>query len=243
MSQGDEDRRDTIAIPRDFFEHVLPRVRDLAEMKVILVVFRLAAERRNGQPFVSEEAVYSDRPLLDGLRMQGSAKPPYDEIRRGIDLAVAHDALVRFSLGDDETGEYWVMAASAENRLVLSEIQRGVRPFPNRALPGGVPPRIDIERPNVFRLYEQNVGLVTPIIADQLIEALELYPELWIDEAIAEAVSYNRRNWRYIQRILDRWATEGRGNETDRGHKSASGSLDPDKYLRGKYASLFKRRE
>jgi DnaD/phage-associated family protein len=102
--------------------------------------------------------------------------------------------------------------------------------------------RLEIERPNVFRLFEQNVGLVTPLIADQLIEALELYPEAWIAEAIDEAVGYNRRNWRYIQRILERWATEGRGDETDQRGSAAATSLKPDKYLRGKYAPLFRRR-
>jgi DnaD/phage-associated family protein len=71
-------------------------------------------------------------------------------------------------------------------------------------------PAIRPERPNVFRLYEQNIGLLTPLIAEQLIAALEAYPQSWIEEAIAEAVAYNRRSWRYVQRILDQWATNGR---------------------------------
>ena len=51
-----------------------------------------------------------------------------------------------------------------------------------------------------------------PIIADQLVRALERYPREWIEDAIGEAVAYNRRNWRYIQRILQQWATvTGRG--------------------------------
>jgi DnaD/phage-associated family protein len=112
---------------------------------------------------------------------------------------------------------------------------RGVLP-PPPALhePDGPQPLIVPERPNVFRLYEQNVGLLTPIIADQLIEATERYPLDWIEEAFAEAVNYNKRNWRYIRSILENWATEGRGaaHEEHRGNRQGAGTLDPEKYRR-----------
>lgn len=91
----------------------------------------------------------------------------------------------------------------------------------------------------MFALYEQNIGLVTPIIADRLVEALDLYPEQWVRDAIGEAVGYNKRSWRYIQRILQNWAAEGRGNEAHRG--TATRDLDREKHLRGKYAGVFRR--
>ena len=47
---------------------------------------------------------------------------------------------------------------------------------------------------DLFRLYEQNIGLLTPIIAEQLVRALERYPREWIEDAIGESVAYNRRN-------------------------------------------------
>jgi DnaD/phage-associated family protein len=48
------------------------------------------------------------------------------------------------------------------------------------------------------------------MIADELKEAEELYPSTWIEEAFREAVSQNKRTWRYIARILERWEREGR---------------------------------
>jgi DNA replication protein len=42
---------------------------------------------------------------------------------------------------------------------------------------------------------------------------MEEYPADWIEEAIEESVAYNRRSWRYIQRILEQWMAQGR---TDR---------------------------
>jgi DnaD/phage-associated family protein len=71
--------------------------------------------------------------------------------------------------------------------------------------------QLQVERPNIFVLYEQNIGLLTPIIADDLREAEKLYAADWIADAFREAVAQNKRTWRYVQRVLERWAKEGRG--------------------------------
>jgi DnaD/phage-associated family protein len=55
---------------------------------------------------------------------------------------------------------------------------------------------------------------LTPLIADHLIDALETYPIEWIEAAVAESVAYNRRSWRYVQRILEQWASNGRATRT-----------------------------
>jgi DNA replication protein len=70
--------------------------------------------------------------------------------------------------------------------------------------------QVEIERPNIFVLYEQNIGLLSPLIADELRDAAERYPAEWIEAAFREAVEHNKRNWRYIRAILRRWETEGR---------------------------------
>jgi DNA replication protein len=70
--------------------------------------------------------------------------------------------------------------------------------------------RVQIERPNIFVLYEQNIGLLSPLLADELKDAADLYPEEWIEAAFREAVQHNKRKWSYIRAILRRWETEGR---------------------------------
>lgn len=69
---------------------------------------------------------------------------------------------------------------------------------------------VHIDRPNIFVLYEQNIGLLSPLLADQLRDAAERYSEEWVEAAFREAVQRNRRNWSYISAILRRWETEGR---------------------------------
>lgn len=70
--------------------------------------------------------------------------------------------------------------------------------------------QVQVERPNIFVLYEQNIGLLSPMIAEELKDAADRYPVEWIESAFREAVLLNKRNWRYISAILRRWETEGR---------------------------------
>jgi len=70
--------------------------------------------------------------------------------------------------------------------------------------------KFEVERPNIFVLYEQNIGLLSPMIADELTDAAAHYPQDWIEAAFREAVQQNKRKWSYIRAILRRWETEGR---------------------------------
>ena len=92
---------------------------------------------------------------------------------------------------------------------------------------------------NIFALYERNIGILTPMVADELREAERLYPESWIEEAFKEAAVLNKRSWRYVARILERWATEGKDDGTVKRHpKAAVDPDDPDKYWKGRYGHL-----
>ncbi|MFL5629178.1 MAG: DnaD domain-containing protein [Ktedonobacteraceae bacterium] len=70
--------------------------------------------------------------------------------------------------------------------------------------------QVEIVRPNIFKLYEDNIGLLTPLVADHLRDAADHYPEEWIEAAFREAVQHNIRKWSYISAILRNWETEGR---------------------------------
>lgn len=71
--------------------------------------------------------------------------------------------------------------------------------------------RAENEKP-IFEVYESNVEMLTPMVSENLKAALNDYPEEWVRDAIKEAVSNNVRKWRYIEKILLTWKTEGRGN-------------------------------
>jgi len=74
----------------------------------------------------------------------------------------------------------------------------------------------------VFKAYEQNIGILTPMIGEKIKDALTIYPEQWIEEAIGIAVKQNKRRWSYIEAILKRWEVEGKGQKTEHESKQLS---------------------
>lgn len=202
------------------------------EMKVILTVAALGGMR---QP-VSETSLIADANLLTGVRGDGSSRSPIHRIAIAIDVAVARGVLLRLI---DDDGEHWLLVSTDETLL---SVRNGVRMQADATDDTASQQwngTLHLDRPGIFGVYEQNIGLVTPLIADRLVEALQQYPERWIIDAIDEAVGYNKRSWRYIHRILENWSAEGRGNETNR--RDSAGSVLREKHLRGKYAHLFER--
>ena len=106
-----------------------------------------------------------------------------------------------------ETEEDLYFVNTPRGRAAIQAIEQG------RWRPSGdeqMPIELALERPNIFRLYEENIGPLTPLIGDMLKEAEVEYPEEWVQDAFRIAVETNKRNWRYIQAILRRWQEEGR---------------------------------
>lgn len=62
----------------------------------------------------------------------------------------------------------------------------------------------------IFSVYENNIGPITTMAADNLVDAEKTYPAQWIVDAIRLAVENNKRNWRYCETILKRWQTDGK---------------------------------
>ena len=81
--------------------------------------------------------------------------------------------------------------------------------------------------------------MLTPMIAEELKEAEKLYPKTWIRDAIKIAVNQNKRKWYYISTILERWTAEGKSNGA---YRRDSKKEDPDKYIKGKYGHMVRRR-
>jgi DnaD/phage-associated family protein len=61
------------------------------------------------------------------------------------------------------------------------------------------------------RLYETNIGIITPMSADFLRNASLDFPLAWFEPAFKIAVANNVRKWSYVEAILDSWKTKGFG--------------------------------
>lgn len=65
-------------------------------------------------------------------------------------------------------------------------------------------------------VYENNIGLLTPITSDLIKTALQTYPPEWIPLAIERAVAAEKRQWNYVAGILRNWSNEGFTNGSAR---------------------------
>lgn len=60
------------------------------------------------------------------------------------------------------------------------------------------------------KAYEQNIGLLTPMMKDQISAAVEEYGGEWCVEAIRVAVGREKRFWSFVEGVLKRWKRDGK---------------------------------
>ena len=85
-------------------------------------------------------------------------------------------------------------------------------------------------RPNIFSVYESEIGPLTPMIAEELEAAVGDFTESWVEDAIHEAAVYGARSWAYCRSIL-----QARKAGRSKPRKSGAGGreLTPDQERRG----------
>ena len=198
-----------VSLPEPFFTQVVPKIQEMAELKVVLYVAYLILRKQDPSTQRCECSVSYKELKAESCRL--SAELGEETLRQALNSAVEHGILLHSTLNING---------------MLEDVY-------SLTVDSHQPPTI-----NVFALYEQNIGMITPMIAEELKEAEKIYPPQWIEEAFKEAVTLNKRSWKYIARILERWASEGKDSGEYRRDIKKDG---PDKYIKGKYGHLVKR--
>lgn len=231
-----------IPTPAPLFGPLLEQIDDLAELKVTLRGLWLLQQRRREPRIIPLTEFLSDRTLLRGLA--GDGLDAASEIRRGLRLAVRRGTWLLYrgnNGGGGNGGTAFALNNEAGRRALAKLRESGGPPPPAPEDAPGEPPELD-GRPNIFALYEDNIGLLTPILAEELQEAESRYPRRWIQDAFAIAAADNKRNWRYIAAILRRWAAQGKdgwdGEEQDYGKSGGH----PAAARRQKFVADYQRR-
>ncbi|HZS88365.1 MAG TPA: DnaD domain protein [Chloroflexota bacterium] len=226
-------RERLVPVPDAFFTELLPQIDNLCELKVTLHLFWLLFHRQGLPKAIARSELESDLDLLRSLKTVRGPRPAHDYLREGLERALARGTLL--SLSVCELGgkvERWYFLNTPASREALGRVEGGGQAV-EEMLPVHRVEVVRLQRPTIFTLYEQNIGPLTPLVADELRDAEMEYPPQWIEAAIRQAVEYNKRNWRYVAGILRRWQTEGRGDGVDSRRSEQAG--DPDRYRRGKY--------
>jgi DNA replication protein len=204
-----------LPVPGPFLGPLLEEITEMAELKCTLRFFWLVAQQK-GQPRMVDASALTEDPVL--LTALGSV----EEVHRGLALAVWRGTLLTTAGPDGATA--YLLHTPANERVAEA---RGSGTEGTGVQLTAEP---QLERPNIFKLYEENIGMLTPLLADELRDAEKVYPASWIEDAFKEAVDRNRRNWKYVARILEHWTAEGRSEHGEPG--SDSQTITAAEYVR-----------
>jgi len=198
-------------IPDTFFQQLLKEIAETDELKVTLYALWRFEHMEGRLRFLRvkdfAEVVPDPSPALEKAVQRGSLLP------------VEKDAAVLYFLN------------SPRGRAAAEAFAKGQWEVPQGAVQSNPPP----ERPNIFKLYEENIGPLTPLLADSLKDAEQTYPPEWVAEALEVAVKNNKRNWKYVEAILKRWKVEGHAKKQDRRDAQEDGR----RYVEGEYADFI----
>ena len=219
-----------VEIPAPFFSELLPLIDDLAELKVTLFSLWALRQKEGKYRYLRRRDFTDSKALMHGLAVIQPEANPEAILDAALQRAIERESLLCAEVALDSGAERLYFGNTVQGRAAIRQLKAG------QWQPGD-PLEILPERPNIYTLYEDNIGLLTPMIADALKDAENTYPAHWLEEAVQEAVANNKRSWRYIQAILKRWETEGKSREISGRHAEQDGR----RYITGKYADIIDR--
>jgi len=189
----------SVSLPESFFDDLLPLIDDLAELKVTLGCLKILAAKEGPVRWVTHSELAADRNLLNGLEAGESS------LEQGLERAIARGTLLEAR--DEKSGETLYFANSERGRAAVAALERGA---------ATTTVGLAADRQNIFQLYEQTIGTLTPLIADELREAEKEYAAAWIEDAFREAARQNARSWAYVKKVLESRARRGKRDSADR---------------------------
>ncbi len=225
-------------LPNLFFSALLPQISDITELKLTLHIFETLYRKRGYPRFITYRELLGNVSLMNSLK-EGTTLP--DEVLgKALEMAVKRGTILHLVLVIGGTPEDVYFLNTESDRRVVTKIQNGELALTGLKAGRQAYPDVETEPPpDIFTLYEENIGMLTPMIADELREAEKLYPVTWIKDAIKEAVNHGKRKWSYISAILERWSSEGKSDGTYR--RDSAPKTSPDKYFKGKYGHMVRR--
>jgi len=208
----------SVPLPEQFFTDLLPTVDHLGEMKVTLYAFCRLNLKQGEYRFLQREDFSEDDLFMRGL----AASPRQSEeiLDDALERAEARGTLLHVMVEDAQAIRHMYFMNTEKGREAVEKLTQGEWRPPEHA---GAAVTLSRMRSNVFAIYEQNIGALTPMIVEELRDAVATYPAVWIEDAIRIAVKNNARKLKYILAVLERMRTEGRHEQEDR--------EEPEEYL------------
>jgi DNA replication protein len=217
-------KQPTFAVYTQFVSDLLPLIDNVVELKVTLYAMWAIQQREGTYRYLLRRDFTSNEAFMTGV----GGESALDE---GLTRACERESLLSAEVELAESQERLYFINTEMGRAAFEQVRLGLWQPGSERLPVEILP----ERPNIYRLYEDHFGQLTPMIADMLKDAEKDFPLSWIIEAMRIAVAKNVRNWRFVQGILDRWQREGKGNAV----VQRPDERDGKRYISGEYADFL----
>ena len=217
-------------LPEAFFSELLPEIDHLGELKLTLYTFWRLSRMEGQFRYLTKADFAKDNGFMQGL--SATAQQADAALDDALARAIERGTLLQAEVSQGKGSETLYFLNSVKGLAAVKAIASGEWRYTEED-------RVEIalveEQPNIFELYEQNIGPLTPMIAESLRDAEQTYPASWIEDAVRIAVENNARSWRYISTILDRWQAEGRDGRKDR----RDTEKDRRRYIEGDFADFI----
>jgi DNA replication protein len=224
-------------IPDIFFSKLLPEIDNPFELKLTLLFFRIIYPKKGFPVYTSFHELRNNDFIQQILKNDENS--PEEILETALEAMVKRNIIISLPAAGGVIDETIYFLNTEANRDAVTKLKSGELQIPGIKPERNMPVNRAPEPTDNFKLYEENIAVLSPMIAEEIKEAENTYPSVWIGDAIREAVKSNKRNWRYIQSILERWSAEGKSDGTHR--RNIKENTDPDKYIKGKYGHIVQR--
>lgn len=198
-----------LRIPGQFIHQLLYEVNDLNELRLELFVLWRLEHMEGPFHYLRFSDLEKDTQFIKsaGTDISSARKA----LKNALQKAVRRGILLQADVRNHNRLEKIICLNSPKGQALVEAIQRGEWRMPENSSSAELTP----ELPNIFQLYEANIGPLTPMIADALRDAEKTYQVNWVEDAFRIAVERNKRSWHYIEAILHRWQEGGRDDRKD----------------------------
>ena len=218
-----------IRVPESFFTKVLASIEDTDIQLISLFAFWLLEIQERDPKHLILNDFLTQKNIQESFKSKKNISSE-KRIRNALEKTVQAGILIQLNPQAETQSETIYFINSPKGRAAAEALANGDISIEFHR---HQPVRVQVNKANIYKLYEDHIGAITPIMAEFLEEAEEQYPAEWIEEAFGIAVAKNVRNWRYIEAILKRWQENGKDGES-RQHTEKSWQ----KYLEGEYGEF-----
>ena len=192
-------------IPNAVLGRVLASIDDADEIKLILRAIWLLEHQRGYPRYITRDDLRRDRVLSVAIADQSD----FDRIlKSAIELGVFVEVSIHNNI--------CLMFNTESARRATIEIAPPTVIL-NKDDNNWDTPAVSTTTTDAFRAYEENIGLLSPMIRQSILAALEDFTDEDITRAVRIAVENESRSWSYVAAVLRSWARDGIPHErTDR---------------------------